>query len=249
MRSLFVTLLLLTISASSAVAGDALPALKIQKLTDSVYLHTSYKVVDGFGLVDSNGLLVLVGNDAYIIDTPWSAEDTEKLLAWIKGRGLIAKGSVSTHFHDDRTAGIAALNDNSIPTYASSLTNDLLEKAGKAQASNTFDNSRSFWLVKDEIEVFYPGPGHSEDNVVVWLPKHATLLGGCFVRAAESSGLGNVSDAFISQWPRSAEKLQAKYPDARLVIPGHGQVADASLLEHTRALALEATSQPLNTAD
>lgn len=244
MRLLNIALLWLLVTTNYALAAtDAVPALQIQKLTDNVYLHTSFKVVDGFGLVDSNGLVVVVGNDAYIVDTPWSAQDTHKLLTWLNARNLTVKGSVSTHFHEDRTAGIQFLNSQNIPTYASGLTNALLQKAGKTQASHSFESN--LWLVEDQIEVFYPGPGHSQDNVVVWLPNHSVLFGGCFIRAGESRSLGNVSDAFVGQWPESAEKLMARYETARLVVPGHGKVGDVSLLKHTRALALEAASTTL----
>lgn len=244
MKKLFFALLL-TAFIGSAFADDKLPDLKIGKLADDVYLHTSYKVVDGYGLVDSNGLVVLDHKDAYILDTPWSAEDTEELLAWIKAKGFTPKASISTHFHEDRTAGIAVLNAKQIPTYASVMTNQLLDKMGRTQAKHTFDNS-DFWLVKNRIEAFYPGPGHSEDNLVVWLPQQKILLGGCFVRSAESTNLGNVADANVSQWPQSAEKLKSKFQQAKLVVPGHGKVGDASLLEHTRELALAASTKPAN---
>lgn len=241
MRNVLVIFLLLFTSMNSVFAEDKLPDLKIQKLTDSVYLHTSFQIYDGFGLVDSNGLVVLVHNDAYIVDTPWSAEDTAKLMHWIKERGFNIKASISTHFHDDRTAGIELLNSKSVPTYASKLTNSLLKKAGKAEATNSFNND-DFWLVKDQIEVFYPGAGHSQDNVVVWLPSQRVLFGGCLIRARETSSLGNKSDAVIKAWSISAENLQAKYGNASLVIPGHGNVGDISLLEHTRKLAASEVS-------
>jgi glyoxylase-like metal-dependent hydrolase (beta-lactamase superfamily II) len=235
MRAILMAMFMLFTSMNGAFANDELPALTVQKLTDNVYLHTSFKVVKGFGLVDSNGLVVLVGNDAYLIDTPWSAGDTEKLLDWIKDQGFVIKSSLSTHFHDDRTAGIALLNSRAIPTYASQLTNQLLKKTGKTQTANTFENN-DFWLVKNQIEVFYPGAGHSQDNVVVWLPNQKVLLGGCLVRAKETTSIGNTSDAIISAWSESAKRLQTKFSHAKLVIPGHGKVGDLSLLEHTREL-------------
>lgn len=236
MRAKLIALLMLFGVINCALANDALPDLKIRKLDEGVYLHSSYQVVDGFGLVDSNGLVVLDGNDAYIIDTPWSAEDTQKLLDWLKAQGIVVKGGISTHFHEDRTAGIELLNAQAIPTYASVLTNELLAKAGQAQARNMFDLAGFEW-VKGKVEVFYPGAGHSRDNVVVWLPEKEILVGGCFVRAKETGSLGNVSDAVISDWPKSAEKLMSRYQNARLVIPGHGKIGDVSLLEHTQALA------------
>lgn len=238
MRVVLAVLFLLFASMTSAYADDEIPNLKIQKLNESVYLHTSFKAVDGFDLVDSNGLIVLVGNDAYIVDTPWSVEDTEQLLEWIMLQGFSIKGSVSTHFHEDRTAGIQYLNSKAIPTYASESTNEILSNAGKAEATNSFVND-DFWLLAGQIEVFYPGAGHSKDNVVVWLPNQKILFGGCLIRAKEATNLGNTNDAVISAWYGAAETLQSRYGDAKLVIPGHGKVGDVSLLEHTRKLAAD----------
>ena len=238
MRNTILALCLLFTFMGHAWATDERHELEIQQLSDSVYLHISYKFVDGFGLVDSNGLVVIVANDAYIVDTPWSAEDTEQLLKWIKAKGYIVKASVSSHFHEDRTAGIEYLNAKAIPTYASKQTNELLKKAGHALAQYPFDGD-VFWLLNDKIEVYYPGAGHAKDNVVVWLPVQKILFGGCLIRAKETTTLGNTSDAVISAWSASVAKLQSHYGDAKLVIPGHGNIGSVSLLEHTRKLAKE----------
>lgn len=93
-------------------------------------------------------------------------------------------------------------------------------------------------MVKDTIEVFYPGSGHTEDNIVVWLPKSNILFGGCFVKSIHSKNLGNIEDASIKIWPASIQKVINKYPDIKVVVPGHGKVGDTSLLKNTAKLAL-----------
>lgn len=217
-------------------ADEPLPELEIKKIEDGVYLYTAYEKIEGWGLVGSNGLVVLDNKDAYLIDTPISAKDTEVLLQWIDAQGLTAKASISTHFHSDSSGGIAFLNSKSIPTYASKLTNHLLKNKGEEQATQSFDKN-PFWLLKNKIEIFYPGAGHTSDNVVVWMPEQKILFGGCFVKP---EGLGNLSHAVIEEWPASAEKLIARYGTAKLVVPGHGKVGDASFLEKTKQRALEA---------
>ena len=241
MKSLFRALFILMF-CGLARAGDSLPELRIEKIAEGVYLHTSFQQVEGYGLVDANGLVVLDGQGAYIIDTPWSERDTAALVAWLQERNYQVKASVSTHFHDDRTAGIAYLNSISVPTYASARTNALLKQNGKALATETFDDA-PLWLLDGKVEVFYPGAGHSVDNLVVWLPERKLLNGGRFVRAAAAGTLGNTADAVVSEWAASAERLQRRYPDAQIVIPGHGVPGDVSLLEHTRKLALAATAK------
>ena len=235
MRSIPVLSLLLLIITNICFAEELLPDLKIQKIEDGIYLHTSFEKVDGWGLVASNGLVVLDNKDAYIIDTPMTTKDTEALVKWIREHGFIAKGSISTHFHGDSAAGISYLNSVSIPTHASKLTNELIHNDGQEQAKYSFD-STSYWLVKDKIEVFYPGAGHTRDNVVVWMPNKKILFGGCFVKP---KSLGYLGDAVVGSWPTSAEKLVSRYGAARLVVPGHGKAGGLSLLTKTLNLALE----------
>lgn len=234
--SLFMLLLAISIFGSDREAGaQELPELEITQLNDNLFLHTSYEYFDGFGLVDSNGLVYVDDQSAYVIDTPASEADTQKLVEAFRERGFTINGSISTHFHDDSAIGIAWLNSQSIPTYAYHMTNDLLTNAGMAQASHTIA-SINHWLFNGKVEVFYPGGGHSPDNVVVWLPEEGVLFGGCFVK---TGSLGNLSDADLDAWPDSARSLLARYGDAETVVPGHGEVSDVALLESTLALTLE----------
>ncbi len=220
------------------VAAEPLPDLKIEKLEEGVFVHTSFEEVNGWGVVSKHGLVVLVDTNAYLIDTPITAKDTEKLVNWFVARGYKIKGSVSSHFHSDSTAGIEWLNSQSIPTYASKLTNQLLNKSSNAQATYSFEDV-SFWWVKNKIEVFYPGPGHTQDNVVVWLPEKKILFGGCFVKPY---GLGNLGDANVEAWPHSVEALISRYGNAKIVVPSHSEIGGASLLKLTLEQAINKVS-------
>ena len=88
-----------------------------------------------------------------------------------------------------------------------------------------------------EVEVFAPGPAHTADNVVVWLPAQGVLFGGCMIRPAGARALGNLADADLASWPSSALRVAARYREARVVIPSHGDPGEASLLVHTADLA------------
>jgi len=234
-RFLLVSLISSVIFIHQVSANDTENSLKIIPLADDLYQYTSYQHVDGFGLVPSNGLIVVHSNDAFLIDTPWTDQDTEQLFDWVTERKLTLKGSISTHWHADRSGGINYLNQQGVKTFATAQTNQLLKQKPAAMANSTLDAAGDV-LFHGKIETYYPGAGHSSDNIVVWLPKHQLLFGGCLVKSLSSKGLGNIADANIAAWPSSIANVQAKYPDVKMVIPGHGKTGDKSLLQHTKTL-------------
>ncbi|MFT5757350.1 MAG: glyoxylase-like metal-dependent hydrolase (beta-lactamase superfamily II) [Alteromonadaceae bacterium] len=218
--------------------GD-IKKLKIKKLSDNVYQHISFKRTEKWGVVETSGLVVINGTEAHMIDTPWTTQGTKELIEWIEAKGLTIKSAVVTHFHEDSSNDLPLLNDFKIKTYATSLTNKLL-KLKKKETSSDEISGNTFELLDGVVSVYYPGAGHTKDNIVVWLPKEKILFGGCFVKSLHAKNLGNTEDAVISEWSNSIQKVINRYPDIKLVVPGHGKVGDISLLTHTQKLALSA---------
>ena len=60
------------------------------------------------------------------------------------------------------------------------------------------------------------------------------LHGGCAVRELSSTSAGNVADADLAEWPTSVERIQKHYPEAEVVIPGHGLPGGLDLLHSTQ---------------
>ena len=89
---------------------------------------------------------------------------------------------------------------------------------------------------EETVEVAWPGPGHTEDNVVVYFPQRRLLFGGCLVLGRDK--IGNSADADLVNWAESVRTLD-QY-DVDIVIPGHGDRLDPGLVEHTIALLEEA---------
>lgn len=239
MKCVLISLLVFIATPASA---QNVKALEIRQIEEGVYLHKSFKLVEGYGLVDSNGLIVLDDNQAYIIDTPWSEDDTKFLLSWITGGGYEVAASISTHFHEDRTAGIKLLNSKSIPTYTSELTKALLSREGKATPSHYFKGNE-FTLGSGLLELYYPGPGHTEDNIVVWLPKSQILFGGCLMRSHEWDTLGYVGDASIGSWGDSIKNIKSKNYAIQTIVPGHGKLGNSDMLDHTVDLVESASDK------
>jgi len=225
--------------SSVLYANEDSSKLKVIQLSDNVYQHISYKNLVPWGMVAASGLLVVDGKEAHMIDTPWTLEETEKLISWAEDKGLTVKSSIITHFHEDASGGISFLNKLKIETYATKLTNELLALKEREKSSYEITTD-TFELLDNTIEIFYPGAGHTKDNIVVWLPKDNILFGGCFVKSNNSKSLGNIEDASIKQWPTSIERVINKYPNIKMVVPGHGQIGDIETLRHTAKLASRA---------
>ena len=88
-----------------------------------------------------------------------------------------------------------------------------------------------------EIETFYPGEGHTSDNIVVWLPQSKVLFGGCLVKPMNAKDLGNIKEANVDEWPNSIDRVIKQYPKIEVVIPGHGAYGAVELLEYTKTLS------------
>ena len=232
---LLIAILLLMLSSGPGYSEQANLTLEVTLLEKNVYLHTSYKAIEGYGRFGSNGLIVIDENKAYVVDTPWSEEDTAALADWIEDQGYEFAATLSTHSHDDRAGGIALLNRLQVKTVASSLTNTFLQQKDRALATHSFSESE-FSFVPNLIEAYYPGAGHTQDNLVVWLPQSNILFGGCLVKDLQAKTLGYVGEAIIDQWGGSIDKLIQTFPQTEIVVPGHGAVGNLELLMHTKAL-------------
>jgi glyoxylase-like metal-dependent hydrolase (beta-lactamase superfamily II) len=230
-RNLF--LLLVLLSRTAAADGNIAPG---------VWLHISWQTVATWGLVPSNGLIVREGDHVVVIDTAWGAAPSRALLAWIdRELKLPVARLIVTHFHDDRLGGWEVFAERGVRIVASEQTLAL----AKVQPTPAFDLYRlspGEKLAAGTLEILYPGPAHAPDNVVVWLRSERILAGGCAVRAAASAGLGNLSHASVADWAASIARVQAAYPDARLVLPGHGDNGGPELLAHTRDLTTSAAN-------
>ena len=50
------------------------------------------------------------------------------------------------------------------------------------------------------IEIYYPGPTHTYDNLVVYIPSKKILFGGCMVLSSDTEKVGYIKDGNIEEW-------------------------------------------------
>lgn len=99
-------------SADEIPLGEA----RLRVIRDGVWIHVATQGYDGT-VYPSNGLIVRDGDGLLLVDTAWGGANTAALLATIKAEiGLPVRRSISTHFHDDRVAGVEILAADGVTT-------------------------------------------------------------------------------------------------------------------------------------
>jgi metallo-beta-lactamase class B len=216
--------------------------VRITKLAPGFWVHTSNDA-NGY---PANGLIASTPKGLLLVDTGWTAAQTVEILDFGSTKLRSAwSGAVITHSHQDRSGGLSALTGRGIPIEGLEGTLAKLGVASTPMAGfgNVAFSSQS--LVDDRgFELFFPGPGHTPDNIVVWFSAQRLLFAGCLVKDALADGLGFVGDANIQEWPKAIEAVSSRYPDVQTVVPGHGAPGSFGLLAHTLSLLAASASVP-----
>lgn len=212
------------------------PDVYVQAIGPGIWRHVSYRQFPEVGYFPSNGLVVTGPKGVLIVDTAWNSEQTARILDWVEANLGNVNALVVTHAHDDRLGGLAEVHRRRIPSYALAETVGLAAKNGSPPIEHAVASAFSLEPFGISGELFFPGPAHTADNATVWLQETRILDGGCLVRASAATTMGNTSDADLDGWPRAIATLQERYPDVRIVVPGHGEPGGPELLAHTREL-------------
>jgi metallo-beta-lactamase class B len=209
----------------------------VKKLAGGVWLHTTYYDISGYKHVPANGLIIIDGKDAMMIDLPWTDEQVGVLFDWVtrEHKATIQK-VVPTHFHIDCTGGLAEVHRQGADSFALEKTAELLKKANKPVPRNWFTERLSLSCGNTRVELAYLGGGHTIDNIVAWIPAKRILFAGCLVKALNAKNIGNTEDADFVNYPITLRKAKEQYPDAKIVVPGHGPHGGIDLIEHTIGL-------------
>jgi metallo-beta-lactamase class B len=237
------------------VLSDNLSLTEIEK--------DAFVVTHSFPWASNSLLVRASKSDCILVNTLCDNHGAKLLLDWIKSNfGDVNLVAINTGFHVDNLGGNEYLLGKGIAIYGSNLTAKLVAQRGQKEKNQLLDwfkspeNKKYYDAYKDfsfvppnrtfdineglqfkigdeDVNVFYPGPSHTIDNVVVYFPKRKILFGGCMIKSLDSKDAGYTADADMQQWPRSVEKLLSIYKDAKIVVPGHGNYGDTALIKHT----------------
>jgi len=208
--------------------------LEIKKISDNIFLHISYYDLENYKNIPANGLIVRENDKVFIIDTPWTNDETKLLLTWLEDSlKVLIEGVIVTHWHKDCMGGLEEIQKQKIRSYAYQKTIDIAPTENKPIPDIGFRDSLKLHLDGRELTCIYLGAGHTVDNCLVWIPREKILFAGCPVKALGWKSLGYTGDADLNAWSATLQKMLIAFPDCQAIVPGHGDIGGQDLIHHT----------------
>lgn len=211
--------------------------LRITHLKGDLYLYTTWQPISD-SPYPATGMYIVTKKGVVIIDTPWDTTQIKPLNDSIFQKHHQPVVMVlATHHHADRAGGFDIYKRMGIQTWSTQLTYTLCEEYKEPKAAYTFTKDTTFKIGNYPIQTFYPGEGHTKDNIVIWFGKEKVLFGGCFIKSLETQEVGYAKESNLAAWPASIARVKKAFPGARIVIPGHLGGTSPAALDHTSEIA------------
>lgn len=213
--------------------------LKISHLTGDFYIYTTYNAYEN-SRVPANGMYLVTNSGVVMFDTPWDTTQFQPLLDTIKVRhNKNVVMCFATHWHSDKTAGLEYYRQQGIKTYTTVLTDELSKKNDKKRAEFLMLKDTTFNAGQYSFEIYYPGQGHTVDNIVIWFKKEKILYGGCLIKGVDDENLGYLGDANVIEYASTLENVQEKCRNPKFIIVAHSDWKNTNSLKHSLKMAQE----------
>jgi metallo-beta-lactamase class B len=185
-------------------------------------------------------MYVVTADGVVMFDTPWDTTQFQPLLDSIRARhNKNVVMCFATHWHSDKTAGLEYYRQQGIKTYTTVLTDELSSKNNKKRAEFLMTTDTVFNAGQYSFETYYPGQGHTVDNIVIWFKKEKILYGGCLIKGADDKNLGYLGDANITAYESTLKNVQHKCRKPAFIIVAHSDWRNTNSLKHSIKMAKE----------
>ena len=198
--------------------------LTLHKLSEQSYIHTQG---------NNNGFVYINKGKAIIVSTPESDIETQNLIDWVQNdKKAEVIGYIIDRWHTDAMEGLDIVKQNDIKSYSYELTRTIAKEKGLPIPEIGFDPKLELTVGGKKVICHFLGESHTRDGIVVWIPGEQILFGGNGIRNY-NGWVGNIGDANLEEWSKTAVRIKNEYGSAKVVIPGHGRHGGAELIDYT----------------
>lgn len=96
-----------------------------------------------------------------------------------------------------------------------------------------------FTVGEYSFETYYPGEGHTLDNIIIWFKKEKILYGGCLIKGADAEDLGYLEDGNKTAYEATLKNVQRKCRNPNFIIVAHSDWSNLNSLKHSILMARE----------
>jgi glyoxylase-like metal-dependent hydrolase (beta-lactamase superfamily II) len=193
--------------------------------------------------------IIRTGESAVVIDANFATPAARIHASLTAREGIRISHVLNTHYHADHTLGNCVYVDagatiiGAVGQRGELLAkgrDDAIQQVGEAPGRlypAMLEFSESLVFCDPNLELLAVGPAHSGSDLIAWLPDDGILFAGDLAVAWDHGNNFSDRDADIEGWIRALTRCIALKP--RVVVPGHGRLSDASVLDQQLSFIVE----------
>jgi cyclase len=244
-------ILLIILSRSSVLNAQEKPVLN--KLAKGVFAFIGVKG-------NANAGFILTEEGVIVVDSQMNEDLAKEMLSHIqKNSALPILYVINTHHHGDHTfanhvfspvKGIIAHEETLkfLQEHGTEHLQEFEKFYGRAMSKGikitlptiTLKDHLTLTFKNRSVQILYLGPGHTYDDIIVYLPEEKILFAGDLIYAGRLPWL---KDGDTKSWLKTLDKV--KQLDYTTVVPGHGMVGNRQVLNRFEAYLTDLRSAVL----
>jgi cyclase len=215
----------LVLTATGYAQGGFGPAeLTLVPVRDGIYMIRNAR---------SGNVTMLVGQKAVILIDDKFAQDHDGIMKLVRSiTDLPVHYVINTHLHPDHVGGNPALQALGADVVASENARRIMaERATPGLPNVTMEDFLRIYLDDMPIDLHYYGRGHTDGDIVVYLPTERLLIAGDLfaLYGPYQPVIDYSSGGSLRDWTRTLERVLQL--DFDTVIPGHSGLTDRATMQ------------------
>lgn len=211
-------------SAAHAQGGFGPPELTLVPVKDNIYMIRD---------MGAGNITMLVGQKYVILVDAKFPKDHDGIMKIVAGvTKLPVRYVINTHMHPDHAGGNPAMQMIGADVIASENGRRIMAERGTPGLANiTLRDYLRVYLDDMPIDLFYFGRGHTDNDIVLYLPTQKMLIAGDLfaLYGPYRAVIDYTAGGSLRDWTRTLERVLQLDFDA--VIPGHSGLTDRKNME------------------